>query len=262
MSTSHLKGFFISNYSVLQPGPSSQYGSHSRQPSYYTSYPVATPSTQSHDTSPQLSAAMAPGVSSASGSSSESSPPLTGVQTPVQGPKPILVPIDTGLRRDGSDSSGSQSAPRHKTSVDKLRHAAGASSSRAPSPVSANGHERNNSETGSSRGTSPHPSLYGYPASPGPRQSYTSSLAPGGSMSRPYSSQSLSSALPRMGGAPHQRHVQVELPRLLGARPDANADFFPGMPRSHDSAHWHTVDGHVRQHSRAPSESGKSENPF
>lgn len=41
-----------------------------------------------------------------------------------------------------------------------------------------------------------------------------------------------------MGGAPHQRHVQVEMPRLLGARPDSNGDFFAGMPRSQESMHW------------------------
>ena len=211
--------------------------------------------------SPQFgAAALIPGASSGTpGSSShESSPPLTGRHTPVQAQKPTLLPIDTGLRRDGSDSSGSQHAPRHKSSVDRLRQDAAASSSRAASPISMGGHERNNSETGSSRGTSPHPSLYGAPASPGMRQSYTSSLAPGGSQTRTYSMQSLNSYLPRTGGAPHQRHVQVEMPRLLGARADSNGDFFPGMPRSHDSMHWNTVDGQMRQPPSTISENGKS----
>ena len=206
--------------------------------------------------SPQISAAMALGPSGTSGtSSSESSPPLTGLHTPVN-QKPTLAPIDTGLRRDGSDSSGSQSAPRHQSSVDRLRQDAAAGSSRAASPSSM-GHERNNSEAGSSRGTSPRPSLYGFPGSSGPRQSHASGLAPGGSLSRPYSMHSLSSSLPRMGGAPHQRHVQVELPKLLGARPDQNGDFFPGMPLSHDSMHWSSADSQMRGPPRAPSEMGE-----
>ena len=240
---------------VLYPRSSSQYpsGSHSRQPSFYASYPVGTPSTGSHEHSPPVHPATTPLATSGS-SSSENSPPLSGVNTPAV--KPALAPINTSLHRDSSGSSDGHPLPR-QTSVDRLRQEAGSGSTRAPSPAfSGSGHERNPSESGSSRATSPRPSLYGGMPSPA-RQSFSSSLAPG-NQHRPYSMHSLNSAAggSRIGGAPHQRHVQLEMPRLLGARPDSNGDFFGGMPISRDSMHWGTLDGHVRRPSRAAQELG------
>lgn len=187
----------------------------------------------SHDHSPPI-------LGAPSGtSSSESSPPLSGLNTPAT--KPALSPIDTNLQRDSSGSSDGRVFPRHQSSVDRLRQdAQHAGSSRAPSVSS--GHERNVSEDNSSRATSPHPSVSGVPS---PRTSFTMPSGPG-SFPRPYSSYSLTSQA-RIGGAPHQRHIQVEMPKPLGSRPDANGDFMPSMMRSPESMYMGSLDGYGQE---------------
>ena len=206
---------------VLAAGrPSSQYPSHSRQTSYYATYPIATPSSGSQEASPPMPPSTASG----------DSPPFTGQSTPAV--KPILTPIDTRLHREGSVSSGEQQQARHKSSVDRLRNEAmtgsGPGSDRAPSPSSVSG-----SQTGDSRTTSPHPSMHGFPMpSTLPRPSFSSNLGPS---HRPLSMTSMGSSRylhPPAGGAPHQgRPIQLEMPKPLGARPDASGDFFHSVPR-------------------------------
>ncbi|WWD22399.1 hypothetical protein CI109_106890 [Kwoniella shandongensis] len=235
-----------STYSSLLPPPRapSTYGNHSRQPSIYTNYPVATPSSGSHEASPPLP------PSTSSGSSETPSLSTGGANTPggampmsvPDGSKPVLAPIVTQLSRDNSGSSEEMRAgqrPRHVSSVDRLRGDAhgpnqGNGSDRAPSPAST----RPGSEMGTeynSRANSPHASMSGFP-SPGslPRPS---SSRPG--YPRPSSMNSLSSSrylhVGPAGRAPHQgRPIQLEMPRLLGARPDSNGDFFGSTGRIHE----------------------------
>ncbi|EIW73300.1 hypothetical protein TREMEDRAFT_73037 [Tremella mesenterica DSM 1558] len=220
-----------SSYStLLAPGrASSQYPSHSRHASgYYATYPIATPSSMSHDASPPMPPSLA---------SPDASPPLPSSAGTIQADmKPNLSPINTRLDRGTSIGSGEHLAhqPRHKSSVDRLRNDAlfGPGSDRAPSPASA--HSRGGSDLGepSSRNTSPHPSTHAFPSPSGmPRQSFASNLSPS---HRPLSMASLGSSrylhVGPAGGAPHQgRPIQLEMPRPLGARPDASGDFFHQM---------------------------------
>ena len=198
---------------VLHDQPSA-YNPHSREPLYYNSYPIATPSTMSHDASPP----MLP-------STSFGSPPLsaqaTGTNTPAK--QPSLSPITSTVQRD--DSSSSDGRVLHKGSTDRLRTQA---VERAPSITSMQFPTPGPSEfDGSSRANSPHPSSLGlssrqpsaFPAYPRPH-SMTSMSSSRAALSGPY------------GGAPHQgRPVQLEMPRLLGARPDQNGDFFWGTAK-------------------------------
>ena len=216
-----------------------------------------------------------PGTSS----SSEPSPPLSGIVTPISAPthspetgSPVILPqpkapskkpsvsaLDTNLQRAGSgrshsDSSSGRSSqlPKNKSSIDRLRHEAGAStiphtsstlgggrvipeaesnqggassdpptrpSSRAPSPSFTHPDAAPSDWDLSSRATSPNPSSYGF-TSP-PRQN-TNFGPPAG---RPYSTYSNHSMgqmargyVGNTSGAPHQgRAVALEMPRLLGA---------------------------------------------
>ncbi|KAK8845453.1 hypothetical protein IAR55_006166 [Kwoniella newhampshirensis] len=230
--------------SLLPPRASSTYNSHSRQPSFYTTYPIATPSSGSHEASPPMP------PSTSSGSSDAPSLSTGGANTPGGVPlrvpedvgetKPVLAPIVTQLSRDNSASSGEMRAgprPRHVSSIDRLRSDGqganrGPDSDRASSPVST----RPTSEMGldfNSRANSPHASLNGFP-SPGSLPRPMSSR-PGG-YPRPSSMNSLSSSrylhVGPAGRAPHQgRPIQLEMPRLLGARPDSNGDFFGSTGR-------------------------------
>ncbi len=195
--------------------PSSTFDFHSRQPSYYASYPVATPSSTSHDASPP----MPPSNASDSPLFPSSS---TGANTPAK--KVSITPIDitaAALRRDGSSSSGEHvTMTRHKTSVDRLRSQG---VERAPSPSSVQFATPVPSEAGgSSRANSPHPSSLGY-------SSRQPGLSPGREgYPRPQSMTSMKSSInlgaPPGGARHHGRPVQLEMPRLLGARPDQNAE--------------------------------------
>lgn len=171
--------------------------------------------------------------------------------------KPALAPIVTGLHRDNSDSSGNTEfgvLPKHKSSVDRLR----SEGSRAPSPAStAHGDF-------SSRATSPHPSMYGLPSpSTFPRHSFN----PDGGYPRPLSMTSLSSQAHSQSGrllrpsAPHgSRVVQLEMPKPLGARPDASGDFFWQTPKVQAQGFDVGFDGgsvHNHRISRAATELGK-----
>jgi hypothetical protein len=195
----------------------------------------------------------------ASGSSGE------GHGAPV---KPALAPIFTGLHRDNSDSSGDQEfgvLPKHKSSVDRLRYEG---SIRAPSPASTSAHGDY-----SSRATSPHPSTYGNGNGHGlpspstfPRHSFNPE---GGNYPRPLSMTSISSyAQSQKTGrylrptAPHgSRVVQLEMPKPLGARPDASGDFFWQTPKLQSQGFDVGFDGgsvHNHRISRAATELGKS----
>lgn len=189
-------------------------------------------------------------------SSSSGSPPISAQDTGYHAAakKTSLTPINTALRRDDSSSSGEHvMMARHKTSVDRLR---AQQPERVPSPASTNFHTPVPSEgDGSSRANSPHPSSLGYSG----RQS---GLSPG--YPRPYSMTSISSSRQYMGpvgGAPHQgRPLQLEMPRLLGARPDHNGDFFWGTARPSEGFSLNTADsrgGHQRMSSGLSMENGR-----
>jgi hypothetical protein len=229
---------------VLQNGrPSSQYPSASRSPSYYQTYPVATPSTLPD--SPPMPASIS--TESPTGSSGH------GHGTPVM--KPVLAPLNTGLRREGSDSSNDQEfgvLPKHKSSVDRLRYEG---SERAPSPASMS----MNGEM-SSRATSPHPSMYGIPSpSTFPRHSFN----PDGGYPRPQSMTSISSRAQSQSGRylqPHAPHggrvIQPQMPKPLGARPDSSGDFFWATPKPPQGFDVGFDGGQNRRMSRAASELG------
>ena len=220
---------------VLQARPSSTFKSNSRQPSYYATYPVATPSTMSYDHSPPMP------------SSTSGSPPLSAQDGGPDGPakkKNTLTPINTAFSRSDSSSPGEQiMMARDKTSFDR----SAGQSERAPSPTSIPFPTSVPSEGGHSSGNnSPHPSSLSYSAR-------LASQSPG-YPSRPYSMTSISSSVrPHVGpvgGAPHQgRHVQLEMPRLLGARPDETGDFFWGTARPSEGFNLSSVNsrgGHQR----------------
>jgi hypothetical protein len=235
------------DYIVIHNGrPSSQYPSASRSPSYYATYPVATPSTLP-DSPPMPASLSGESPSSSSGE---------GHGAPV---KPALAPIITGLQRDNSDSSYNDREfgvlPKHKSSVDRLRSEG---SIRAPSPAStAHGDY-------SSRATSPHPSYAGPSPSTFPRHSFN----PDGGYPRPLSMTSLSSQaqsqsgrLLRPSATPGGRVVQIEMPKPLGARPDASGDFFWQTPKLQGQGFDVGFDGgsvHNHRISRAATELGTS----
>lgn len=247
-------------FTVIHPGrPSSQYPAASRSPSYYATYPVATPSTMSE--SPPMPASI-----------TDDSPPFpgqstSGLGTPVV--KPVLSPIDTGLHRDNSSSSGERDfgvLPKHKSSIDRLRLEGSSSSDRAPSPASTSAHNHHmagtgtgTSEAGSSRATSPHPSVYGLSRP---------SFSPENRYPRPPSMASLSTHSQtgrylKPIGAPHAgRTVALEMPKPLGARPDSSGDFFWQTPKVQQQGFDIPFEGHQRRMSRAATELGESQPPM
>ena len=207
---------------VLHDQPSA-YDSHIREPSYYTTYPIATPSTMSHDASPPM-------LSSTSSPSPPLSAQATGNDMPAR--QPSLSPLNSAVQRDDSSSSvGRVLMAQHKSSSDRLQtqtveRAPSISSVQIPTPGMSD-------SDGSSRANSPHPSSLGFSS----RQSAAYPAYP-----RPYSMTSISSSRQALsgpyGGAPHQgRPVQLEMPRLLGARPDQNGDFFRGTARPTEGFH-------------------------
>jgi hypothetical protein len=223
-------------WTVIANGrPSSTFPPISRPQSYYATYPIATPKYGYQCPFPVQ---------------------YIGGQTPNK--KPSLTPINTaapGLRRDDSSSSGenpilmtTSHPPRHKSSVDRLRNAATANSSRAPSPVSeAEG-------SSSLRSNSPHPSSQAFPNH---RPNISSSLTPTALAGYPraYSTHSLASSrqlYAPQGNAPHQKQMQLEMPKLLGARPDSSGDFFWGQGRPQEGFSL-GFDPHRRQTSRGES---------
>ncbi|ORX34683.1 hypothetical protein BD324DRAFT_634480 [Kockovaella imperatae] len=269
-----------SSYSTLLAArPSSQFA-HSRDPStsgYYSTYPIATPSsgsgepttspfmapvsayTPASEPSPPLSHDLSPGGGIHARSASTDLGNLAGVGIPAhrlydsESPfhRPGPLPLAGAARRetDSSSQSGSSSGrsnpPRHKTSVDRLRHETSRSSlagsngpgalptfpsggtghsSRAPSPSLPSEGEP------SSRATSPNPSTY-TPSHAhsfngmAPRQYISSSLSP---FPRPYSTISMNTIGPvNISGAPHQgRRMMLQMPELLSSpRPDDGNDY-------------------------------------
>lgn len=234
---------------VIHPGrPSSQAP---RSPSYYATYPIATPSTLPD--SPPFPA-----------SYNGDSPPLasgqqSGHNTPAL--KPALAPLDTALVRDNSSSSGEGGRefgvlPKHKSSVDRLRYEG---SERAPSPSS--GYRQGSDGDPSSRATSPHPSMNSHGQHVNyPRHSFSPD---GARYPRPPSMTSMSTSQSgrylKPNGAPHAgRTVALEMPKPLGARPDSSGDFFWQTPKIQSGAFDVGFDGHNRRMSRAATELGKS----
>lgn len=194
-------------------------------------------------------------------STNRESPPLSsGANTPAM--RPVLAPLDTGLSRDNSSSSGEREfgvLPKHKSSVDRLRLEG---SERAPSPASTSGMQPNSDGDPSSRATSPHPSMYGYSS---PVAYPRASLSPenGARYPRPPSMASLSShsqgRYRKPIGAPHAgRTVALEMPKPLGARPDASGDFFWQTPKVQPQGFDVGFEGHQRRMSRAATELGMS----
>lgn len=257
------------SFAGLLPG-SPQY--HSRQPSYYANYPIATPSTMSHETSPPIPPTII---------SSDGSPPVTashsGNTTPQH--RSSLFPLKTdGLQRDGSGSSGSAVGemgqlhhPRQKSSVDRLRNAAVAEGSRAPSPsqqTTLSG-PSGPSEPGSSRANSPHPSygLNSSPASTLPRSRHSFTNMTGYSPhARPQSMHSLSSSRflgpGPVGNAPHHgRPIDLQMPKLLGSPMDAPSEW--GQPAAYSPGPSYGMGPryddprHARRTSRQYSETGQ-----
>ena len=172
-----------------------------------------------------------------------------GHGTPVM--KPVLAPLHTGLQRDNSDSSNDQEfgvLPKHKSSIDRLRYEG---SERAPSPAS-NGDM-------SSRANSPHPSMYGLPS---PSAFARHSFNPDGGYPRPQSMTSISSRAQSASGrylqphAPHGGRVVPQMPKPLGARPDASGDFFWATPKPPQGFDVGFDGGQNRRMSRAASELG------
>ncbi|WVQ80364.1 hypothetical protein IAT38_002469 [Cryptococcus sp. DSM 104549] len=232
-----------STYSSLlaPPRASSTFNSHSRQHSYST-YPAMSPSSHNHDASPPMPPS--------SSNSSADSPSLStgGATTPANYPpnhydpngKPVLTPIDTHIA--GSDESeGIQPRPVRVSSVDKLRAQAitnGQDRAQSPASIAPGGPDASTgtSELHTPRDSprnSPRASLNGFP-SPGRGSGGGSGSPMSGSMPRTHRHMSMNSLgssrylhFGPSGGAPHQgRPMQIELPKLLGARPDANGDFF------------------------------------
>lgn len=194
--------------------------SHSRQPSYYNSYPIATPSSISHDNSPPMLATNTPPLNT---SPMTSSPPLSATGTGgANTPKPILAPISTGtnLHRDGSSSSGEIAPARlsNKSSVDRLRSQAGGDRAPSPSSYLGSGAPSEIGE-GSTRPNSPHPSTYGYGPGPGSQSSHSQNPRPYLPTGNRNSMGSISSRYLHVGpagGAPHQgRPINLSMPRPL-----------------------------------------------
>lgn len=197
------------------------------------------------------------------------SPPLpagqhSGHSTP--GMKPVLAPLDTGLQRDNSSSSGEREfgvLPKHKSSVDRLRYEGG--SERAPSPASTSGgagayrHPGQGSGSDgdpSSRTTSPHPSMNSHVTYPRHSFSPDGARYPRPPSMASMSTHSQSGRYLKPNGAPHAgRTVALEMPKPLGARPDSSGDFFWQTPKIQPGAFDPGFDG--RRLSRAATELGK-----
>ncbi|KIR55073.1 hypothetical protein I315_02310 [Cryptococcus gattii Ru294] len=215
------------NASLLAPpGPPSIYY-HSRQPSLYQISPLVTPNTiRSHDASPVPASG-----SSHSPGESPSLPPTDGNNSPSQGDtlgeKLSLTPVSTsvGTSEESEVQPSRTRSPRRPTgrsaSTPAIRQLAYES---VPSTESQTPRD--------SPHNSPRGSLNSLPTNA--RGSSMSSLRAPAMSHRPTSVNSLSSSrylhLGPTGGAPHQgRPIALEMPRLLGAKPDMNGDYFSSV---------------------------------
>lgn len=211
---------------LAPPGPPSIYY-HSRQPSLYQISPLVTPNTiRSHDASPVPASG-----SSHSPGESPSLPPTDGNNSPSQGDtfgeKLSLTPVSTsvGTSEESEVQPSRTRSPRRPTgrsaSTPAIRQLAYES---VPSTESQTPRD--------SPHNSPRGSLNSLPTNA--RGSSMSSLRAPAMSHRPTSVNSLSSSrylhLGPTGGAPHQgRPIALEMPRLLGAKPDMNGDYFSSV---------------------------------
>lgn len=212
---------------LAPPRPSSIYY-HSRQQSFNQISPMVTPNTiPSHNASPPIPA-------SGSSHSADESPSFLPAdsnnpapQGDMPGEKPILTPINTSV----GTSEESEVQPSRAKSPGRPKSRPPSAFAIRQEPYEA-GPSIESQTPRDSPHNSPRASLNSLPNNA--RGSSMSSLRASAMGHRPTSMNSLGSSkylhFGPAGGAPHQgRPVALEMPRLLGARPDTNGDFFSSV---------------------------------
>lgn len=213
---------------VLAPPPPSSIYYHSRHQSSNQISPLVTPNTiPSHDASPPMAAS----GSSHSPNESPSFPPTdtnsSAPQGNMPGEKPFLTPINTGV----GTSEESEVQPSRAKSPERPKGRSPSAFAIHQEPYEA-GPSIESQTPRDSPHNSPRASLNSLPNNA--RGSSMTSLRASAIGHRPTSMNSLGSSkylhFGPAGGAPHQgRPVALEMPKLLGARPDMNGDFFSSV---------------------------------